>query len=96
MTIQIATFLLAVCAALTSAITEGIKKMTNVTKPTLVAAIVAVVVGALVPAGYYLVKHIAFTSADAVYLVGLVILTWLSATCGYDQVKNLLSQFIKA
>jgi ABC-type iron transport system FetAB permease component len=96
MTIQIATFLLAVCAALTSAITEGIKKMTNVTKPTLVAAIVAVVVGALVPAGYYLVKHIAFTSADAVYLVGMVVFTWLSSTIGYDKVKQIIEQFIKA
>ena len=95
MTFQIAMFLLPICATLTSLIVEGIKKMTEVKKPTVVAAIVAVIVGALVPIGYYLVKHIAFTSADVVYLVGMVVLTWLSATCGYDKIKEAIEQLIK-
>lgn len=92
MTYQVAIFLLPICAALTSLITEGIKKMTTVNKPTVVAAIVSVIVGAAVPVGYYLVNGIAFATADIVYLVGMVLLTWLSATVGYDKIIEVINQ----
>ena len=92
MTFQIAMFLLTICAAFTGLITEAIKKTFNATKPTLVALIVSVVVGIAVPVGYLIVCKLPFGSTEAVYLVAMVVLTWLSATVGFDKVKQIIEQ----
>ena len=94
MTVQVAMFLLTVCAAFTSLITEAIKKMFNVTKPTIVAAIVSVIVGAAVPVCYILLNHLTFGTQEIIYTIAMVILTWLCATLGYDKIKQVLEQII--
>lgn len=94
MTFQIASFLSTICAAFTGLITEAIKKMFKVTKPTIVAAIVSVVVGVAVPVGYIILNQMAFTAQDVVYLIAMVVLTWLCSTIGYDKVKEVLKQLI--
>ena len=94
MTVQIAMFLLTICSVATSLITEGIKKMVTVTKPTIVAAIVAIIVGAAVPVCYILLNGLTFGTQEIIYTVGMVIMTWLCATIGYDKVKEAIQQIL--
>ena len=92
MTVQVASFLLTICAAFTGLITEALKKMFKITKPTICAAIVSVVLGIAVPVGYMILNGLAFTSQDAVYIVAMVVLTWLCSTLGFDKVKEVIQQ----
>ena len=92
MTPQITLILLTVCAVMTSLITQAIKKILTDKTPTITAAIVSVVVGIAVPVGYMLLKALPFTVADIVYIVSLVVLTWLCSTLGYDTVITALAQ----
>lgn len=92
MTFQIAMFLLTICAAFTGLITEAIKKAFNATKPTIVALVVSVIVGIGVPVGYILINGLSFGVTEIVYLIAMVILTWLSATLSYDKVKQIIEQ----
>ena len=94
MTVQIAMFLLTICAAMTSLITEAIKKTFDGGKPTITAAIVSVVTGVGVPIGYLILNHLAITPQDIVYIVAMVVLTWLCATLGYDKVVEIIHQII--
>ncbi len=95
MSVQIALFLLTVCSVVTSLIVEALKKMFTVEKPTTLAAFVAVAVGILVPVGYMILYHMTITAQDIVYIVGMVVLTWLCATLGYDTVMTAIGQFRK-
>lgn len=94
MTVQIAMFLLAICAAMTSLITEAVKKTIKTDKPTIVAAIVSVVTGVGVPVGYLILSHLPITAQDIVYIVAMVVLTWLCATLGYDKVMQVIAQIM--
>ena len=85
-------FLLTISAAATTLITEGVKKTITTKKPTIVAAVVSVIVGILVPVGYMILCHITITEQDVVYIVAMVVMTWLSATLGYDKVWQFLEQ----
>lgn len=80
---------------MTSLIVEAVKKMYTVKRPTTVAAIVSVAVGIAVPVAYMILNHMAFTIQDAVYIIGMVILTWLCSTLGYDTVMTAIAQFKK-
>lgn len=88
-------FLLTICAAATSLITEAIKKTFNGGKPTITAAIVSVVTGVGVPIGYLVLNHLSITPQDIVYIVAMVVLTWVCACCGYDKVIEVINQLIK-
>lgn len=84
--------LLTICAVLTSLITQAVKKMVTVKQPTVVAAIISVIVGIAVPVGYLVIYSIPFTPQDIVYIISLVVFTWLSSTLGYDTVIKALAQ----
>lgn len=92
---QVSVVLLTVCAVMTSLITQAVKKMLTDKAPTITAAVVSVIVGILVPVGYLILNKLPFTVQDAVYIVSMVVLTWLCSTLGYDTVITALSQIGK-
>lgn len=77
---------------MTSLITEGIKKTLTGKKPTIIAAVVSLVVGFFVPLGYIILNKLPFTAQDGVYIAAMVVLTWLCATLGYDKIWQVLNQ----
>lgn len=95
MTVQIAMFLLAICAAGTTLITEAVKKTTTTKRPTIVALVVSILVGIGVPIAYLILNHLPIMSDDIVYIIGMTVLTWLCATLGYDKVWEVINQFAK-
>lgn len=88
-------FLLTITAAMTSLITEAIKKTITDKRPTITAAIVSVATGICVPIGYLVLNHLAITAQDIVYIVAMVVLTWLMSTLGYDKVWQIIEQLTK-
>ena len=49
----------------------------------------------LVSAGYLVITETAFNLKMAVYLIALVLLSWLAAMVGYDKVIQSITQFKK-
>lgn len=86
--------ILTACAALTGLVTEAIKKMLGDRKysANLIAAIVSVVVAALICAGYIILTDTILTPKVWVYIVALVILSWLCAMVGFDKIKQTVLQ----
>ena len=75
-----------------SLITEAMKKSFNVTKPTLVVAIIAAVTGWGGGAISYALMNIAYTPSNIICLVLLAPTIWLMATLGYDKVLEVIKQ----
>jgi len=84
-----------ICSVTTGLIVEAIKKTFGAKTPTITAAIVSGVVGIAVPIGYLVIGGISITAQDIVYIVAMVVLTWLCSTLGYDTVKTAYSQIKK-
>lgn len=59
------------------------------------AGYVAVGLSVLVSAGYMILTEAAYNTKTAVYLIALILLSWLSAMVGYDKVIQAISQFKK-
>lgn len=59
------------------------------------AGYVAVGLSVLVSAGYLIITETAFNLKMAVYLIALVLLSWLAAMVGYDKVIQSITQFKK-
>lgn len=57
------------------------------------AGYIAVVLSVLVSAGYVILTETAINAKLAVYLIALMLLSWLSAMVGYDKVIQAISQF---
>lgn len=90
--------LLVMCSAMTTLITEGIKKLMPEDKEyskNVLAGVVSIVVGIGVGSGYLILNQISFTPSTFVYGVALIVLSWLAATVGYDKVVRTVKQ-IKA
>lgn len=89
--------MLLLVSALTGLFTEAIKKVLDeFNKPyysNLLAGIVAAVVAILVDVGYIILAETAFNSKMAVFLIALVLLSWLCAMVGYDKVVQAITQF---
>ena len=87
---------LLVISILTSLATEGIKAILDSKgrsySANVVAGAVAVVLSAAYGAGYVIITGIAWNAALIVYLIALVILSWLCAMVGYDKVKQAIEQ----
>ena len=85
-----------IVSLLTGLATEGIKRLLDEFKKqyhsNVVAGIVAVVFSILVDIGYTVVNNMAFDAAWVVYLISLIILSWLCAMLGYDKVIQTLAQ----
>ena len=92
MTITIGSFILMVCSIMTGLITEAIKKMIEVNKPNIVAAVVSVVVGIAIPSMYIVMHGLPFDITAILYIISIVVLSWLCAMLGFDKVVQSLNQ----
>ena len=92
MTLTTGSILLMLCSVLTGLIVEAIKKMTTVRKPNITAAVVSIIVGAVVPIAYILYKAISIDTTAVLYVISLIVLSWLCAMLGYDKVIQTLTQ----
>lgn len=83
---------------LTSLVVEAIKKMFEHSgtgsRPNVLAAIVSVVLSVVCYWGYTIYMETAFTAQGAVFLLALVMASWLSAMLGYDKVIQTVKQII--
>lgn len=96
MTVTVFLIILMACAAITSLLTEGIKKFLDEQRVTyasnLLVLIIAVVVGCGATALYYVNYQVPLTALNAVYLALMGIANWLGATLGYDKVRQTIMQ----
>ena len=88
MFISLATML----SLISSLITEAIKKTYKSTMPTLIVAIISVVVGWGGGAITYTLMSIPYTSSNVICLTLLAPTIWLVATLGYDKVMEVIKQ----
>lgn len=96
MTVTVFLIILMACAAITSLLTEGIKKFLDEQRVTyasnLLVLIIAVIVGCGATALYYVNYQVPLTALNAVYLALMGIANWLGATLGYDKVRQTIMQ----
>lgn len=59
------------------------------------AGYVAAALSVLVSVGYLIITETAFNLKMAVYLIAMVLLSWLAAMVGYDKVIQSITQFKK-
>lgn len=87
---------LAVISALTSLTVEAIKKISQVRQreynSTVLAVIVALVLTIAGSILYIVFYSVPVTPQVLVAVIALAYLSFLSATCGFDQVKNILEK----
>ena len=92
MTFEIFMFGLLVVSVLTGLFTEAIKGWLSERGKKFycnaLAGYVAAAVSVLVSVGYLIITETAFNLKMAVYLIALVLLSWLAAMVGYDKVIN--------
>ncbi len=96
MDFQIFIYGTAIVAGVTTLVTQGIKKIMEEfgKKPykTTLAAIVSVVVSVLTSVLYALITQTAFSVPYIAISVILVIAGFISATCGYDKLKEMIQE----
>ena len=91
MTLEIFLLGLMIVSIFTGLFTEGIKKYHS----NFLAGGVAVVLSALVGAGYLILTETQINDKMAVYLIALVLLSWLASMVGYDKVIQAIAQLKK-
>lgn len=88
--------LLLICSLTTGLVTEAIKKTIPLRddeySKNILAGIVAIVVAVAVSAGYLILNNQPLTKEIVVYVIELIVLSWLSATVGFDKVKQTYMQ----
>lgn len=91
--------LLLIVSTLTALFTQGIKVVLNEKQKkyssNTLAGVVAAVLAIAVGIAYIIITETAINAALAVYLIALVLLSWLSAMVGYDKVIQAIAQFKK-
>lgn len=92
MTITIGSFILMICSIMTGLVVEAIKKMVEVNKPNIVAAVVSVVIGIAIPCIYIVMHGLPFDVTAILYIVSIVVLSWLCSMLGFDKVVQSLEQ----
>lgn len=96
MTVTAFLFILTACAAITSLLTEGIKKFLDEQKVTYASNILVLVIAVIVGCGatvlYYVNYQIPFNALNSVYLALMGVANWLGATLGYDKVRQTIAQ----
>ena len=82
---------------MTALVTEALKKMLGDKKysANLLAAAVSVIVAGLICAGYIILTETSLNAKVWVYIVTLVVLSWLCAMVGFDKVKQTILQIGK-
>ena len=88
--------LLTACAVMTGLVTEALKKMLGDKKysTNVLAAVVSIVIAGLICTGYIILTDTILTPKTWVYIIALVILSWLCAMVGFDKVKQTINQLI--
>ena len=88
--------ILTVCAAATSLLTEGIKKLLDGLgvkyASNILVLIVALVVGGGVTALYYVNYQVPFNALNIIYIALMGMANWLGAMVGYDKVRQAIMQ----
>ena len=96
MPISFLTTALLIVSVITNLTVEGIKKlldeMTVKYHSNFLAGGVAVVLSTLVGAGYLILTETQINDKMAVYLIALVLLSWLASMVGYDKVIQAIAQ----
>lgn len=88
--------ILLISATMTGLVTEAVKKMCpGVKSENLLAGVCSVVVSCAVCAGYIILNHVPMTVEVGVYIVCVVVLSWLCAMLGYDKVMQTIAQIKK-
>ena len=88
-------FLLFAVSVMTSLFVEGIKKFIGDNfkySSNILAGIVAVVLSILAGVFYCILAEVAFTAKVGVFLIALMLLSWLCAMVGYDKVVQAIRQ----
>ena len=96
MTVTAFLIILTACAAATSLLTEGLKKLLDGLgvryASNILVLIVALIVGCGTTALYYVNDQVPFTALNSVYLALMGVANWLGATLGYDKVRQTMEQ----
>lgn len=91
--------LLLIVSVMTGLCVQGIKVIMDEYKLTYhsntLAGIIAIVLSILVFAAYVILIDATINTTMAVFLIALVLLSWLCAMIGYDKVVQAISQFRK-
>lgn len=96
MTVTAFLIILTACAAATSLLTEGVKRLLNELGVTyasnVLVLILAMAVGCIATSMYYSRFDVPFTPLNSIYLVMMGVANWLGATLGYDKVRQTITQ----
>ena len=92
MTLTLFVSLVSILSLISSLFTEACKKVFNVTKPTLLVAILSGIFGWGGGAVAYILMGIAFTTSSIICLFLLPFAIWLTATLGYDKFMEIIQQ----
>lgn len=94
MTLTMFVSLVTMLSLISSLITEAIKKTFDTAAPTLVVAIVSIVVGWGGGAITYTLAGVPYNPSNIICLTLLAPTIWLMATLGYDKVMEVINQLI--
>lgn len=96
MTMTAFLIILTACAAVTSLLSEAVKKFLDEQKisyaSNILVLIVALAVGCGATALYYVNCQVPFNALNSVYLALMGIANWLGAMMGYDKVRQAVEQ----
>lgn len=99
MTLEVFLLMLLIVSTLTGLITEAVKNWLNERDKryyaNALAGYVAVVMSVMIGIAYIILVGAVINAQMFVYLIALVLLSWLSAMVGYDKVIQAISQFKK-
>jgi hypothetical protein len=88
---------LLVVSVLTGLCTEAVKKTLDecgrTYRSNILAGLVSIVVSILVSVAVIVLAGVTITASVVVYIVALIIMSWLCAMIGYDKVVQAISQF---
>ena len=98
MNLEIFLIVLFAVSLFTGLFTEAIKKWLDERGKTYysnaLAGYVAVVLSVVVSVGYVILTEAALNAKMAVYLIALMVLSWLSSMIGYDKVVQTIQQIV--
>ena len=88
---------LMIASTLTALVTEALKKLFDGydCSANVMASLSAIGVSVIIGAVYIILTEATLNAQMAVYLIALVLLSWLSAMVGYDKVVQAISQIKK-
>jgi hypothetical protein len=97
MTLEVFLFILLIVSAFTGLFTEGVKMLLQELdvsyRANALAGVVAIVLSLLVGSAYIILMAATINAQMVVYLIALVLLSWLCAMVGYDKVIQTITQF---